>query len=231
MDIYIHWKVIICWKSQNKTDSKRQDKTRQDKTREHPHKRLSPSFETWWHHQMETFLCYWPFVQGIHQSPVNSQHKGQWLGALMFSLICSWIKGWVNSCEAGDFRCHHAHYDVTVIEILYWTVVSNWNYSNKVSCIKAGSTLSQPVMSQTRIEQRCVTKLYDQFNCRFCDHLLKHTSQHAWSRLSHMVRCCYNMINFLINLHKRHPLGRGMGCLLWIQHLNDILPEFMQLFM
>ena len=30
---------------------------------------------------------YWPFVRGIHRSPVNSSHKGQWRGALMFSLI------------------------------------------------------------------------------------------------------------------------------------------------
>ena len=35
--------------------------------------------------------CYWPFVWGIHQSPANSSHKGQWRGALMFSLICIWI--------------------------------------------------------------------------------------------------------------------------------------------
>ena len=27
---------------------------------------------------------YWPFVGGIHRSPVNSQHNGQWRGALMF---------------------------------------------------------------------------------------------------------------------------------------------------
>ena len=33
------------------------------------------------------FPCYWPFVWGIHKSPVNSPHKGQWRGALMFSLI------------------------------------------------------------------------------------------------------------------------------------------------
>ena len=33
----------------------------------------------------------WPFVWGIHRSPVNSPHKGQWRGALMFSLICVWI--------------------------------------------------------------------------------------------------------------------------------------------
>ena len=34
------------------------------------------------------FPRYWPFVRGIHRSPVNSPHKGQWRGALMFSLIC-----------------------------------------------------------------------------------------------------------------------------------------------
>ena len=43
-----------------------------------------------------------PFVRGIHRSPVNSPHKGQWRGALMFSLICVWINGWVNNREAGD---------------------------------------------------------------------------------------------------------------------------------
>ena len=34
------------------------------------------------------FPRYWPFVRGIHGSPVNSPHKGQWRGALMFSLMC-----------------------------------------------------------------------------------------------------------------------------------------------
>ena len=57
------------------------------------------------------FPCYCPFVR----SPVNSQHKGQWCGALMFSLICAWIKGCVNNCEAGDLRCNCTHYDVTVM--------------------------------------------------------------------------------------------------------------------
>ena len=63
------------------------------------------------------FLCYWPFVRGIHRSPGNSPHKGQWRGALMFSLICIWTNGSVNNREAGDLRCRHAHYDVTVMEI------------------------------------------------------------------------------------------------------------------
>ena len=37
--------------------------------------------------------------------------------ALMFSLICTWINGWVNICEAGDLIHHRAHYDVTVMEL------------------------------------------------------------------------------------------------------------------
>ena len=64
-----------------------------------------------WQH----FPGYWLFVRGIHLSSVNSPHKGQWRGALMFSLICVWINGWVNNCEAGDLRGHRAHYDVTVV--------------------------------------------------------------------------------------------------------------------
>ena len=67
------------------------------------------------------FPRYWPFVRGIHRSPVNSPHKGQWRGALMFSLICGRINGWVNNGEAGDLRRHHAHYDVSVMFTYDWS--------------------------------------------------------------------------------------------------------------
>ena len=70
----------------------------------------------WWRHQMETFSASLAFVRGIHRSPVNSPHKGQWRGTLMFSLICAWTNGWVNNLEAGDWRRHRAHYDATVME-------------------------------------------------------------------------------------------------------------------
>ena len=63
------------------------------------------------------FPRYWPFVRGIHRSPVNSPHKGQWRGALMFTLICARINGWVNNGEAGDLRRYRVHYDVTVMMI------------------------------------------------------------------------------------------------------------------
>ena len=47
------------------------------------------------------FPHYWPFVLGIHQSPV-------------FPFICDWINhGWANNREAGDLRRHWAFYDVT----------------------------------------------------------------------------------------------------------------------
>ena len=39
------------------------------------------------------FPCNWNFVRGIHRSPVNTPHKGQWRGALIISLICAWING------------------------------------------------------------------------------------------------------------------------------------------
>ena len=76
------------------------------------------------------FPCYWPFVWGIHWSPVNSPHKGQWRRALMFSLIYTWTNGWVNNQDAGDLRCHHAHYDLTVMPqykaIVMWVTYPNF---------------------------------------------------------------------------------------------------------
>ena len=66
---------------------------------------------------METFSALLAICAG--NSPVTGEfpHKGQWRGPLMFSLICSWINGWVNTGEAGDLRRHRAHYDVIVMQI------------------------------------------------------------------------------------------------------------------
>ena len=79
---------------------------------------------SWWGHdshddviKWKHFPRYWPFVRGIHRSPVNSPHKGQWRGALFFSLMCVWINGWVNNGEAGDLRRYRIHYDVTVMAV------------------------------------------------------------------------------------------------------------------
>ena len=55
------------------------------------------------------FPRYWAFGWGIHRSPVNSPHKGQWRGALMFPLICALSKqswGWWFETLSGPLWCH-----------------------------------------------------------------------------------------------------------------------------
>ena len=52
------------------------------------------SSDAWRHHQMETFSPYWPFVREIHRSPVNSPHKGQCHGAMIFYSVCAWLVIW-----------------------------------------------------------------------------------------------------------------------------------------
>ena len=78
-------------------------------------------FEALVRHQYDEFIKwkhfprYWPFVRGIHRSPVTSLNKGQWRGALMLTLSCAWINGRVKNRKAGDLRRHRAHYDVIVM--------------------------------------------------------------------------------------------------------------------
>ena len=83
-----------------------------------PHFGRHGRWATAWHDDVmkwKHFPSYWPFVWGIHRSPVNSPHKGQWRGALMFSFIYTWINDWVNNREAGDLRRHRDYYDVVVM--------------------------------------------------------------------------------------------------------------------
>ena len=91
------------------------------------------------------FPRYWPFVRGIPRSPVNSAHKGQWRGALMFSLICVWINGWANNGEAGDLRFHRCHYDVTVM----YSSIPNFN-----------GGLIEPPLNYTAVEVRACMSNY-----------------------------------------------------------------------
>ena len=64
---------------------------------------------SWWSHQMETFSAL------LARWPVDSPHKGQSRGALLFSLICAGV----NNREAGDLRRHRVHYDITVMVYCY----------------------------------------------------------------------------------------------------------------
>ena len=69
---------------------------------------------------VETFSAVLAFCARNYRWPVNSPHKGQWHGTLMFSLICAWTDNWADNEDAGDLRRHHAHYDVIVMNHPYY---------------------------------------------------------------------------------------------------------------
>ena len=66
-----------------------------------------------------TYLLY--TVSGIADDPVTEEvsmmtsSNGNICGALMFSVICAGLNGWIDDREAGDLRCYRAHGDVTVM--------------------------------------------------------------------------------------------------------------------
>ena len=69
---------------------------------------------------METFSELLALFEGNPPlRPVDSPHKGQWHKALMVSLMCAWTNSWGNNLDAGDFRRHGAHCDVTVMRLQF----------------------------------------------------------------------------------------------------------------
>ena len=82
---------------------------------------------SWWRHQMGTFSAL--LAPWAGNSPVTGEfrHKGQWHGALVFSLVCAWTNGWINNRDAGDLRRQCAHYDVTVMPWLQMTFYLRMN--------------------------------------------------------------------------------------------------------
>ena len=50
------------------------------------------------------FPCYWPFAWGINRLIVDSPHKGQWRGALMFSVMFAWPKEWTKQSRRQWFE-------------------------------------------------------------------------------------------------------------------------------
>ena len=70
------------------------------------------------------FPRYWPFVWGIHRSPVNSPHKGQWRGILMYA----WINGWINNREARDLRREFSFPGTHFTDTFFITIQLRWKF-------------------------------------------------------------------------------------------------------
>ena len=104
------------------------------------------------------FPCYWPFVRGIHRSPVNSPHKGQWRGALMPSLIC--VNKWLSK-QSSDWW----------FETLSFPL---WRHRNVMACHTFGAKpISEPMFVQEKLvinmQQFSITKMHSTMlsvNCR-----------------------------------------------------------------
>ena len=99
---------------------------------------------SWWRHQMETFSASLAICAVNSPVPGEFPHKGQWRGAMMFSLIYVWINDWVNDREAGDLRHYRAHYDVTVMSIEMF----HWNGGNSKNDDSAG--YNRPIIKQNK---------------------------------------------------------------------------------
>ena len=95
-----------------------------------------------WQH----FPRYWPFVRGIQRSPVDSRHKDQWHGALMFSLICAWTNDWENTRGIWRFETpsrllwRHRNGDS-----IYPAKSRRWDWLNDIS-LKVKVTIYFPII-------------------------------------------------------------------------------------
>ena len=114
---------------------------------------------TWWRNQMELFPRYWPFVKGIHRWPVDSLRKGQWRGALMFSLICAWTNDWENHRDASHLIRHLAHYDVSVMSLVVMCniqVVWHNSWDNRVTVKSAWQSLTTSFVFCNYTRNTCI---------------------------------------------------------------------------
>ena len=79
---------------------------------------------------------------------------GQRRGALMISLICVWINGWINNREAGDLRHYRSHYDVIIVCHLDVDSLVNTNsFSCWVSSASAVSSSDERKITSLMITQ------------------------------------------------------------------------------
>ena len=98
---------------------------------------------SWWRHPMETFSALLALCAGIHRSPVNSPHKGQWRGVFMFSLIGAWTNGCANNRSAGiTWNKHQCIVKKSGMQILYiWQEFFFWQHHWTTMRVRVGQIM------------------------------------------------------------------------------------------
>ena len=150
---------------------------------------------------------------GIHRWPVSSPHKGQWRAALIFSLICTRINGWMNNGEAGDLRRHRAHYDVVIMLLLicicmleaisiFHTTVTTWFNPLKVVILSVwiiSALVGSCNQNAKYFSQENIINIIVSYNA--C-HTVKTKCPRFRSRYFKMQFSWQKMYEFWLNLHR-----------------------------
>ena len=126
---------------------------------------------SWWRHQMKTFSAL--LVICVGNSPV------QWRGALMFSLICVWINGWVNNGEAGDLRRHRPQCDVIVMYHQWCVITSHVNLWDVITypCHNLRLAMLMSLGEPNEVSNRYPTR---SFHLKTWDHTIKSEAIIFW---------------------------------------------------
>ena len=81
------------------------------------------------------FPRYWPFVRGFTGHRWIPRTKASDAKLWCFLWSAPWINGCINNLEAGDLKRHLAHYDVTVMEIVFLLPLI-WNHPTSKTTLR-----------------------------------------------------------------------------------------------
>ena len=154
---------------------------------------------------METFSALLAFVRGIHRSPMNSPHKGQCHGALMFFFIYVWINDWVNNREAGDLRPFHAHRDVTVMSSLC-RLTRNKSSNLRITgplwgtpLVPSGFPSQRASYAETFPCHDVIMTWWNRLNCSRHRHILARTCPDLWIQINSIHELKINWTSIFVN--------------------------------
>ena len=138
------------------------------------HPNDSRKFIPWWGHQLKTFSSLLATCVGNSSVTGEFPSQAQCHRALIFSLSCAWTNGLVNNWDIGDFRRHHAHYDVAVMH----------DFCHRYQKVAIGN-VSRPI---SQIPQRIKQMSH---NAPFCNRTV-HTCAHFCYKVEHcgIWDCC-----------------------------------------
>ena len=137
----------------------------------------------------------WPFVPGIHRSPVNSLHIGHCRGAFMFSLIFAPMNGWVNTSANGG----------------QWPILLTWINFNR-----SMDKESHPLYNMGKIT-------YPYLNFNFCTVDVKEWISNFIPHLTGSYGCLPMLGLKLNRVSKRCPSGHTADCPIESQDLLNLL--------